>query len=120
MFAEKRFGFLYGGTVDEAHVSDTAVGELVDDRSAEPLGKVIVDERTEIGTDCGEYHDEHKAHAAVRVHSLPCCRRNNHLGWEGDERTLDSHKQGDNPIVEVVEDPKEKLCCIHFFLLFYF
>ena len=104
----------------EAHVTDAAVSKLVDDWSAEPLGNVIVDERTEVGTYCGEHHNEHEAHAAVGVHSLPCCRRNNHLRREGDERTLDSHKQYDNPIVEIVENPKEKFCCIHILYSFAF
>ena len=99
MLTEESLCLLHLCTVNKAHVTYAAVCETVNDGASKPLGKVIIDECSYVGSDGGENHNEDDAHTIVRIHCLPCCWRNHYFRGEGNERTLNSHKEGYHPIV---------------------
>ena len=114
MFAEEGFWLLHLLAVDKAHMSDTTVGKAVYNGSSEPFGEIVVDECSNVGAYSSEYNHQYEGHSAVWVHGFPCSRWHNNFRREWNERTLYSHKQRHNPIVEVVENPQEKIGRIHF------
>lgn len=85
VLVEEFFGMLYLGLVDEAHVSESAIGELVDNGTAEPLGKEIVDECSYIGSKGGKEYDQIDVQASVTSGGFPCGRGNHHFRGEGDK-----------------------------------
>jgi hypothetical protein len=92
MLDEKLLGCLYLLLVDETHVSETAIGKLVDDGSTHEVGNVVIDECTDIGTNGGEKYYEIYIQITVSTGCFVGCRRYYHFRWEGDERTFDSHQ----------------------------
>ncbi len=98
--------------VNEAHVAETAVGELVHDGAAQVIGEGIVDKRADDGAHCGkENHQED-----VQLAFLGCqigSGGNHHFAGEGDETAFNGHQQGDDPIVEVFETPRNEGNTLH-------
>jgi len=72
-------GVLHLGFVDKAHMSEAAIGKLIDDGATEPFGQIIIDESTDVGTDGGEEDNEIDIKASVSGCGLPCCRGDYHF-----------------------------------------
>lgn len=76
------FGMLHFGFIDQAHVSETAVGELVDDGTSQPAGQIVIDNSTEVGSQGGEEHYQIDVQLFVDCRFVGC-RRNDYFGWKG-------------------------------------
>ena len=103
MLAEESLGMFNLGTVDKAHVAQSAVGKAVHYGASQPLGQIIVDEGTHIGTQRGYHYHHNDVEVAVVHHGKKCRGGHYHLGGKWYERTLDSHEHKHPPVVEVVQ-----------------
>ena len=56
MLVKVVFRVLNLGFINQAHVSEAAVGELVDDGTSQPAGQIVIDNSTEVGSQGGEEH----------------------------------------------------------------
>ena len=81
---------LHFGFIDQAHVSETAVGELVDDGTSQPAGQIVIDNSTEVGSQGGEEHYQIDVQLFVDCRFVGC-RRNDYFGWKRNERTFNGH-----------------------------
>lgn len=63
VLAEEFLGLdnLFG--IEQAHGADARIGKPVDDRTTEELGEIVIDERSENGSECGEQDDEDNVQA---------------------------------------------------------
>ena len=90
MLVEVFFGMLHFSFIDKAHMSETAVGKLIDDGTSQPVGQIVVDDRSDICTESSEQYYEINIHLIVY-----CCfvggRRHDHFGRKRNKRTLDGH-----------------------------
>ena len=118
VFGKIVFGLFHRCLIDETHVSETAVGKAVNDGATQPLGQVVIDNRSQVCTNGGEHYDEPDAHRAIG-HGFPRSRRHHHFTGEGNKRTLDGHEYHHHPIVEVLQNPSENLCRIHYIYYMY-
>mgnify|MGYP006360428051 CR=1 FL=1 len=76
---EEIFGVLHFGFVDKAHVSEAAVGKFIDNGTTEPLGEIIVDESTDVGSESGTEDNKIDIQASVTGCGFPCCGGNYHF-----------------------------------------
>ena len=113
VLVEVRFGMLYLGFINQAHVPETAIGKLIDDRATYEIGQAIIDERTDIGTDGSKQNYQEDIEFAVSAGSLVGSRRNDHFRREGDEGTFDGHQDGDGPVIQMVKTPLDKCNRFH-------
>ena len=65
MTVEILFCLTYLLAVKQAHVTETALCQTIDDRTAQKTGKYIVDQCAKVCTQGGKKDDEQWAHAAV-------------------------------------------------------
>ena len=105
VLVEEVFGILHLCFVNQTHMSKAAIGEFIDDGATEPFGQEVVDECTDIGTNGSKKDNEIDIQASITSGGFPCGGWHDHFGREGDERTLNSHQQGDSPIIKVFETP---------------
>lgn len=84
-------GVAHLGFVDEAGVTEAAVGEFIDYRTAYPHGKIVVDESADDCADGSDAYDSEDVDIAFGTCKVGCGGDDDFRG-EGDEGTLNNHK----------------------------
>lgn len=95
--------------VQQQEMSQTAIGELVDDRATEELGEEVVDVCSDEGACACSKDNQHDAEARTGLQSLVGGGGHHELRRKGNERTFDGHQEGDGPVVQMLVIPVDNL-----------
>ena len=90
--------------IDEAHVTEAAVGKGIDNGAAQKVRQAVVDHSPDEGTQRAAKDDHGKRHLTC-FRSHIGSRYHHHLARKRDERTLDGHEQDNPAIVQVLQRP---------------
>jgi hypothetical protein len=84
MLPEVLFGMVYFRFINQAHMTETAVGKFIDNRTPQPTCKIVVYECAEICADGCENNDKEDIHTVIG-HRFPCSRRHYNFRWKWDK-----------------------------------
>lgn len=85
MFAEIGFGMFHLGAVNQAHVTDAAIGKFIHDGATQPFCQIIIDERTHVGSQGSHQYHEQNVHGAVGRHRQKGRGWNHYFRRKGNE-----------------------------------
>lgn len=98
-------GVLHFLLVEEAEVSEGAIGKSVDDGASEVASGCIVDKGAYIGSQRGTEDNEDYVEVAAIGGSTVGGRWHDEFAGDGNDGALERHQEGDGPVVEMVEAP---------------
>ena len=100
------FGLLEFVAVEQKQFAPTAIDKSIDDFAAKEPREVIIDERTDKGSQCGAKNDDKEIESASG--SIVGSRSDDEFGRKRNNRVFENHEKSEYPITEAIGVPLDK------------